>query len=197
MRYGLTFVLWVVGFFCSVGISIAIGVSAGSFLVGLIVFAVCMVGLYMLTKFIFSYGRVDMSAWLASVDNCKYKYAWDGDGVAVDLEKRKLFITSRFNKLSVQKSYSFADIREWGYEIPGLTQTKTYGNVGVNAALQVGAENMAALAATKSNTGLWFKVRDIDYPKWFINFGHNPSVKRVDTELDRWMEILRQNLNET
>ena len=44
------------------------------------------------------------------------------------------------------------------------------------------------------NVGLWLKVKDINYPKWFIKFNCDDKQK-TEIKLSQWMEILRQEIN--
>ncbi len=190
-------VMWMI--FCLFAIpilSIVIGVNAGSVTAGFIAFGFLCFGFYLSDKAIHKAGRVDMRPWLESVKECKYSYAWDGCGIAVDPVKNLLHIAAPFNNKTVSKTYAFGDVREWGYEAPGHSNIMTFGNVGVSAATGVAAANAAGALRALDKTGLWVKVKDIDFPRWFIKFGGNPDLgKKVVGELDRWMEILGQNIN--
>jgi len=138
-----------------------------------------------------------MEAFLLSLPaSCNYKYAWDKDAIGIDATNKIIHLKSSFSGQPVSKVYSFVDVREWGYEIPGYETTNIIGNAGASAHLQVGAQNIVSLLSSTKGTGLWLKVKDIDFPMWFINFGHNPAIN-VKNELQRWMEILQQNINES
>lgn len=158
--------------------------------------------LVFLGKAVDQIGRVNMDSWLASVADCKYKYAWDGSGIAIDIKNSKIYLTSRFNRQSTAKMYSLYDVREWGYEIPGFSTQKSgmvigggLGNASHNigASIGDGITNMANISNARENTGLWLKVKDIDFPKWFIKF---KTDNKTENELTRWMEILQQSINE-
>lgn len=80
-----------------------------------------------------------------------------------------------------RKAYSFDDIREW------QTIHETAGQV-IGGGLQGAAANMSANAAAAARSGMFIVVRDIDRPKWRIVMPKN--------EHDRWMEIMRQVVNQ-
>ena len=73
-----------------------------------------------------------------------------------------------------------------------------FGQPSMTTAAQVGAFNVIAAANKAESTGFWVKVRDIEYPRWFIkvdafsNKGH-----QVTATLDQWMEIFSQHVNRT
>jgi len=131
-------------------------------------------------------GRVSMDTWLRSVIDYKYKYAWDGTGIAVDAKSQKIYLASKYYKKTISKEYSLGEVRKWEYNIPGLT--KTLGNVSTQMALDVVNSNLMDV----EKTGLWITVKDTEYPKWFIKFKFD---NKTDIELSRWMEILSQEIN--
>lgn len=142
-------------------------------------------------------GRIKMDDWLASLENIKYSYAYDGTGIALDESNRILYLAGIFKGNNEKKYYNFSDVREWGYNIEGHT---TYGRVigggmqGVSANIGASIATMASASAAKEKTGFWVKVADIDYPKWFIKF---KPQKDLELELTRWMEIFQQKVNES
>lgn len=81
----------------------------------------------------------------------------------------------------VRKAYSFGDIREW------QTIHETAGQV-IGGGLQGAVTNIGNNAAAAQRSGLFIVVRDIDYPKW--------RIVMPQKEHARWMEIMRQIVNE-
>ena len=137
--------------------------------------------------------RIDMNEWLKTVSNCPYKYAYDETGIAIDAANRSVILIQHINKLPITKTYSFNNIRNWSYEIPGVDAVKTFGPVDASAAMGVFAHNWAAQKQAQANTGLNIRVKDIDYPEWFIKFEPTTNVKK---DLSRWMEIFSQYVND-
>ena len=129
-----------------------------------------------------------MNLWLSSLNNCDHQYAWDGSGIAIDSKNKLLYLSGKFNKSYIEKVYSFNEVREWGYEIPG--QTFILGNATKDVIIQTSMFNLIAL----ENTGLWLKVKDKSYPKWFVKFNFE-NKKEAEIKLSQWMEILRQEIN--
>jgi hypothetical protein len=186
MRAILTVIIGMFGFFICLGVSAYIGVQLQSWIVFLIILTISNIVFF---KFLIEsneMGRVNMEPWLRSVKDFKYKYAWDGTGIAVDSTSRKIYLVSKFDKKNISKEYSFGEIRKWEYNIPGLT--KTLGNVSTQLAFDVATSNLMDL----EKTGLWLTVKDTEYPKWFIKF---KCDNKTDIELSRWMEILSQEIN--
>lgn len=84
------------------------------------------------------------------------------------------------------KTYPYAAIREWQSIKETASSVVGVGVAGGLAA--VGAsERMKRDAA--ANTGFFVTVRDVENPKWRI------EMKDEGTQ-DRWMELLRQEVNE-
>jgi hypothetical protein len=137
--------------------------------------------------------RIDMNDWLKTVSNCPYKYAYDDTGIAIDAANHSVILIQHINKLPITKIYPFNNIREWSYEIPGVDTVKTFGPIHASTAMGVFAHNWAAQKQAHSNTGLFIRVKDIDYPEWFIKFEATTNVKK---DLLRWMEIFNQYIND-
>lgn len=80
------------------------------------------------------------------------------------------------------KTYPYADIREW----EAIKETPAIISAGNPAAVfdQVGVNRRAA-----ANTGFFVSVRDVDHPKWRISM-------KDEAMRARWMEVLRQEINE-
>ena len=86
---------------------IYVGITSNSFLAGLatliiIAVAACYIGTKVMNA-AFRVGRRDMRPWLASRQNCKYKMAYSGDGIAMDLDRRQLHLTSIFSGKTVER----------------------------------------------------------------------------------------------
>jgi hypothetical protein len=181
-----------------------VGVATSSILLGfgfgLVIFVIAAILAVKVAELANHIGRIEMKQWLSSVDNCKYKYAFDGTGIAIDANARVIYLASQMDKELFSGKYPFSDIRNWESTIAGKWDAVvspgvagTAGMVGRNALLE-------------EDTGLWVTVRDTDRPKWFIKFGNNPALgaslgstrtpEKVKHELARWMEILKQALNE-
>jgi len=117
----------------------------------------------------------------ADANTVGYQYSFysNGTGIAVATDKKSL-------KLQVKgktKEYPFEMIRSWE------TNIQTGGNV-VGTGFAVAANNMAAAKANIRNSGLFVYTKDIDNVEWRIEM-----LKKVDQA--KWMEILRQNINES
>ena len=197
MRNVIRTMLMVFGPFIGIGLSIYVGIMAASFIAFFVALGASIGAIFVVDRMIDKAGRINMDAWLSKNDGCKYKYAWDGDGIAVDTGKKVIHLTAKFARNHVSKTYSFEDVREWGFEAPGSSETKTYGRVGLQVTTQVMTENAVSMLKSIENTGLWIKVRDIEFPRWFIRFhGKSAQDKGTIRELEKWMEILSQNINE-
>lgn len=142
-------------------------------------------------KWVNTLARINMDSWLSSMAECDQKYAFDGTGIAVDAKNRIVHLASHANGQLISKKYPFSDVREWEYEIPG--KVMAFGNPRFATATGVAVKN----AIEEEKVGFWVKVKDIDFPIWFIKFGANPAIsgKQQKMELSRWMEILNQTVN--
>ncbi len=202
--------LGVIAIFIGIGFSIYIGVESESWAMFLIFLAISTVGigiaLAKINKHLTTASFVNMDAWLSTVAQCQHKYAWDGFGVALDTSSRIIYLKSYTeDKRPIASQYSFSDVREWGYEIPGMT-TVTAGHVvggglqgagaNIGNAIGAGAMNLANAFQAANNTGLWIRVKDINFPKWFIRFPRDGNnTKLAEAKLNVWMEIMEQTFN--
>lgn len=116
------------------------------------------------------------------VNDLKFKHFYAKTGIAVDTEKREVHLKDSAN----YKVYRFDEIRSW----EANTQS---GGMFIGGGVNAFAANLATQRSNKENTGLFIKVKDVDYPQWKIEF---PQTK-AKQELTRWMEILQQTLNES
>ncbi len=117
-----------------------------------------------------------------SVSELKFKHFYKNTGIAVDTENKEVHLKDRSN----YKIYKFDQIRSWE------TNVQTGGQV-YGTGLAAIAANFESANANKNNTGLFVKVKDVDFPEWKINFPIGSAKK----DLARWMEILQQTLNES
>lgn len=114
----------------------------------------------------------------ATFAGAAHSFANKGTGIGIYPDKRTLLLMQD----KKQKEYSFADIRRWEINL------QTGGNV-VGQGVAVAAANFHAARENTKASGLFVEVRDIDHPVWRINM-----LKKSDQQ--RWMEILRQFINE-
>jgi hypothetical protein len=152
-------------------------------------------------------GRVNMDDWLSATGTtCKYRYAFDGTGIAVDGTSDTIHLAGKFKNKYVQKSYPFASVRQWhsmvnGEESASSGMVQTFGATDFATALQVGAHNIGQSMANvaqdveaREKNGLYIDVADIDFPQWFVKFR---TTKGLALELRKWMEILEQHVNKS
>lgn len=84
------------------------------------------------------------------------------------------------------KAYPFADVRGWEANKERAGQVVASNLTGAMASL---GPNLRASRDAAAATGLFVTVRDIENPKWRIAMGDSSTQAR-------WMEILRQSINE-
>jgi hypothetical protein len=111
-----------------------------------------------------------------------YSASGPGWGIAVNGRTQQLALISGGNS----KVYGFSDVRKWeaSFERPGHVSNA----VNIASALAADAANLRMQREAKANTGLFITVRDVDHPIWRI-----PLLDK--TQQNRWMEILRQTIN--
>lgn len=198
MRSALSGCGTIIGLWGVLGMSIFIGFKYESF----VVFFLCLIAggilASLLGQLFNEAGRINMESWLASVMHCEYKYAWDGSGIAIDVKNKILHLTSHIDGRHISKSYSLPeDVREWGYEMPGMTITTPGRGASLGDAAGIQAVNSMESVKAIENTGLWVRVKDIDFPKWFIKFKcKKVQDKECEMQLTRWMEIISQHVND-
>ncbi len=133
-------------------------------------------------------------------------HVYNGYVLRIDMANSILQLRSNFNKTFVEKSYHFSAVRHWSYQLQNDTPSvmgRTY--MGGGGARQFGTDVGTSLGnyilasrtlnENKENTGLFFEVKDTQYPMWRIAFEY--SKKSTDFVLRQWMELLTQCLNET
>ncbi|RQO58487.1 hypothetical protein DBR47_12300 [Paucibacter sp. KBW04] len=84
------------------------------------------------------------------------------------------------------KAYPFADVRAWETNKERAGQVVASNLTGTMAAM---GPNLRAIQDAAAATGFFVTVRDIENPKWRI------AMSDSNTQA-RWMEILRQSINE-
>ena len=88
----------------------------------------------------------------------------------------------------VWKTYAFADVRGWSSNLVRAGRYLVGGSaLGGAAALSA---NASARREAAAESGLFVEVRDIGQPKWRVAMS-NAQLQA------RWMEILRQEINES
>lgn len=106
-----------------------------------------------------------------------------GDGVMLDPKGKRLVVYNGGD----WRAYAYADVRQWE------AVTETAGAVAPVGGLpnQLAGMGMAIGNARRAakGTGLFITVRDVKNPRWRITMSR-------ERDRDRWMEILRQELNE-
>lgn len=84
------------------------------------------------------------------------------------------------------KTYPYADVRNW--ECVKERAGEMVG-VGLHAGVAAAGVNYRAHRAAAANTGFFVTVRDVENPIWRIEMSSSGTQAR-------WMEILRQDINE-
>lgn len=114
----------------------------------------------------------------AVADGYKYCFNSEGSAIAACPERRLLRLTDG----KKQKEYPFADVRSWDSNLATGGHFISGGMAAVGHNIRISGEN-------KRNSGLFVHVRDIDNPVWRINM-------LAAQDQQRWMEILRQTVND-
>lgn len=125
----------------------------------------------------------------------RWRYTHEGVGTAIGLcpAERMVRLRAQFPSGVKVKDYSYDDIREWKFNISSGGMVHSFGRQSASASMGMGVANIIQKNKNESETGLFLQVRDIDHPEWQIKF---PRSKQREHEIKRWMEILRQELNE-
>ena len=113
----------------------------------------------------------------------KYKHMYKTCAIAVHPDKQKIFLA---NGAKI-KYYNFNDVREWSYKIV------TNGGVVAGAGLIGHLDNISSTIKGYEESGLFINVRDVENPVWHIHF----ESENLKDSLNKWMEILRQSINES
>jgi len=144
-----------------------------------------------LRKILYYLFRGDCSEW---IDDCKkYNsniiYTFDGFGVAVDFDNKKLYLKSDITNYE----YVFSKIISIGYIIPGYSQSYTYCSGGKNSLSQQFAcnagdtlFNQMSKHKAREKSGLVITVNDDeDGPReWFVKLDcYNKKFVQIEEEL--------------
>lgn len=151
-------------------------------LMGIAPFAV-LIGLELLQAKRQEGAKAALMDMLAMQEGQGYLHARGGSGIAVNPASRLVALVDGSNR----KAYPFADIREWE------AVQETAGEIRHNSvAMQLGstAKNIEMAVNAARNTGFFVTVRDIDHPVWRVEMPDKADQRK-------WMEILRQQINET
>ena len=121
------------------------------------------------------------------ISSFNYNHFYDNSGIGIDSSAKEIHLISR----GEYKVYPFSKIRNWETNIAtgGLTRSAP----SLTSAMAATADNLRQQRENKLNTGLFLEIKDVDYPKWRIAF----PPKDIGRQLERWMEILRQEVNES
>lgn len=112
-----------------------------------------------------------------------FDHAEDGTGIALNRSKRELALLAD----GEWRTYGYEQIREWAIQSQ-QAGTVVAGFGVVNGISAAGASARMAREA-KANTGLFLTVKDLERPQWRVAM-KEPMVRA------RWMELLRQEINE-
>ena len=125
----------------------------------------------------------DMCTLAGVTAGAGFDHAENDTGIAINKVARTL--TLRIG--AKVKTYLFTDIREWQTSKERAGMMHGTGLSGASVAL---GANIRAEREAKENTGLFMTVRDVDNPKWRIEM-NDANIQA------RWMELLRQEVNES
>jgi len=106
----------------------------------------------------------------------KFLYTYEKSGIALNEADSELIL----GKDKAFKKYAFHDVREW--EIKHFTPGRVEGGGLQGISAQVGE-----IYRAKANSGLFIRMKDIEYPHWSIIMDINQQ--------NRWYEILNQKIN--
>lgn len=107
-----------------------------------------------------------------------YAHVYSDTGIAVNNTNQSIFLVVGEHR----KLYNYEDVRGWRY-----VYADDDGGSGASMAYQMGVQDRNA-----EESGLFVQVKDVNMPEWHIKFAYNAETKK---ELKRWMEILRQSIN--
>ena len=125
-------------------------------------------------------GTPDEARAIEALKALPYKHFYDGSGIGVDPKAQQIHLYMKPN----YKVYPFSDVREW--ETKSVT-----GGVFVGGGMAGAAATISQGLKAVKESGLFINVRDIETPRWRIAF----NKRKEDQEHAKWMEILRQSIN--
>jgi hypothetical protein len=139
-------------------------------------------------------GSTVKSSKLSSfAEGFKYSYWHDNTAVALDMDRRLVKLRSQFPSGTVEREYSFDQVRGVNSNIQkgGQITGGAYGS-GLQGALNAGAAGAQIAGANhriakqnKLATGIFVTVKDIDHPRWRLAF-------TTEHDIHRWMENFEQ-----
>lgn len=110
--------------------------------------------------------------------NCKYRIFNDQTGLALNPTEEKIILANG----KLLKEYHFNDIRGW----ESMFQS---GGFSISPGVGSAFYNKGQIENNKANTGISFRVKDIDHAEWFVRFPYEGDIK---ANLAKWNEILTQ-----
>lgn len=113
-----------------------------------------------------------------------YSFECNNSGIALSTDRQVVKLKEKKNI----KEYAFVDIREWECNLASGGDI-VYTGGSFSGGMAVVGENMRNKKRNVAASGLFVTVRDIDNPVWRIEMMDKKSQQR-------WMEIMRQCLNE-
>jgi hypothetical protein len=159
---------------------------------GFAAFCVLLVGMAPLALLIWA-GQARKARWArvhadmiaaAGIGPGDFQHAEDDSGIALNREARALTLLDA----GQWKTYPFDDVRGWkAYLIKPGQAGMVGGNLGSAVAAMSAEANMKRDA--KAGTGLFVEVRDVERARWRV-------AMKDERAQARWMEILRQEINE-
>ncbi|MDD4616435.1 MAG: DUF4755 domain-containing protein [Alphaproteobacteria bacterium] len=167
-----------------------------------IIFLVIVGGLGVGAVLFAGYRKTAIDAWAASWPTAPYKHLCDPQGIIVDPVKEMVHLRSVFFKKVIERSYPFADIRGWRYNLQKGGHVSSGSVIGggiTGASHNIGSaigdliNNAQIENRNIQNTGFFIEVRDIEFPEWRIWFPGRE--KRQKYEMKKWMEIFNQHVN--
>ena len=118
-------------------------------------------------------------------DGFKYSHLYQGSGIAINPETQRLRLRKTDGKNEIILDYPLDQLRDFekvvlsGGELVG-------GGGGLAAGVAISKHNARKRRENEAGTGIFVNVKDIENPRWRIAFGR-------ESDIDRWMEILRQS----
>lgn len=119
-------------------------------------------------------------------------HVWKGTGIATLKSGMGIILFEEgFHKTHNMRHYPTADIREWkqSWVTPGkvVGGNATHLAQGVSDALEKASANSSMRRQAAKESGLFIDVRDVDHPRWKIEFPN-------EDELLKWFEIMNQTM---
>lgn len=111
-----------------------------------------------------------------------FDHAEDGSGIAINPKSKSIVLVGDGG----YRTYGYGEIRSWVNQDERPSGVAGYG---VGGSVQAAAHNVRAAREAAANTGLFVEVRDVERPRWRV-------AMKDRTTRARWMELLRQEINE-